>query len=339
MAVIAGRHIQSRPNQAPGNGGYAEQLANGLGWFSIGLGVVEVLAPRKIAQLIGVSDQADRRTLVRFYGVREIAAGVGILSRQSPVGGMWGRVAGDLVDLATLGAIMGSKNANRTRTGVAAAAVLGVAALDLYCSQKLTQAQLGDGRIRMTKSIIVDRSPEEVYAFWKKIETFPRFVDHLESVHRIGEKDSHWKVAAPGGMRVEWDAEVKMDDPNALIAWESKPGADIGNAGTVRFERATGGRGTVIKVDFEYTAPAGKTGAGFAKLFGMEPGQMVETALRRMKQILETGDIVRSEASIHRGLHPAVPPAGRRSISLASVSANAAALPQPKPTTMEEKNI
>lgn len=325
MAMIEGRYFQSRP-QAANSGGSAETLASGLGWFSIGLGAAEVLAPETIAQLIGLQDGAEWRAPVRFFGVREIAAGAGILARRSPVGGLWSRVAGDLIDLATLGMVISSRKSNRTRAAVAAAAVLGVTALDIYCSQKLTRAPGGGGRIRLTKSVIVGRSPEEVYAFWHELENFPSFVDHLDAVRWIGDRHSHWRVVAPGGRRVEWEAEIERDQPNSLIAWRSMEGADIQHAGTVRFAHATGRRGTKVTVDLEYIAPAGRLGANVARLFAAEPGQMIESALRRMKQILETGDVVRSDASIHAGMHPALPPPGRRRGFLSVVSARAAAV-------------
>jgi uncharacterized membrane protein len=326
MAIIQGRHIISRP-QAALNGGHAEQLAGALGWFSIGLGVAEVLAPEKIAHWVGASSQADKSNLVRWCGFREIASGLAILTRQNPVGGIWGRVAGDLMDLAALGAVVVSKEGNRTRAALAAGAVLGVTALDVYCSRELNKAPSGDGRLRMTKTIIVDRPVEEVHTFWNNLDHFPKMVDHLESVRRTDDKSSHWRMVLPAGMLVEWDSEIDSDQSGKVIAWHSKAGADIANAGTVKFSRATGDRGTLVKVELEYAAPGGKIGANFARLFGVEPGQMVETALRRMKQILETGDIVRSESSIHRGPHPALPTPATRHRTLTDVAAPAGASP------------
>jgi uncharacterized membrane protein len=225
--------------------------------------------------------------------------------------------------------MLGSKESNRARAALAAGAVLGVTALDVYAGSKLGLVPSGDGRIRMTKTIIVDRPAEEVYSFWKDFDHFPKLVDHLESVRRVGENSTHWKVVLPGGMLVEWDSEIRSDQAGGLISWQSKQGADIGNAGAIRFSRAPGDRGTLVKVEFEYTAPGGRIGANFAKLFGVEPGQMVETALRRMKQILETGDVVHSDSSIHRGPHPASPTGEKRREPLRELPAGAAALTPP----------
>src|SRR5690242_10269489 len=121
-------------------------IANGLGWFSIGLGVAEVLAPEKVAQLIGIKGRTTSRALLRIYGFREIAAGVGILSQTRPAGWMWGRVAGDLLDLTALGSALASRTANRTRIGTATAAVLGVTALDVLCARQLSNGS-GQGKV------------------------------------------------------------------------------------------------------------------------------------------------------------------------------------------------
>jgi uncharacterized membrane protein len=83
--------------------------------------------------------------------------------------------------------------------------------------------------------------------------------------------------------------------------------ADVPNTGSVHFAAAPGGRGTEIRVELRYDPPGGKLGTLIAKLFGEEPGQQVDGDLRRLKQVLETGDVMRSDASIHRGMHPAQP--------------------------------
>jgi len=136
--------------------------------------------------------------------------------------------------------------------------------------------------------VTVNKSPGELYRFWRNFENLPRFMNHLESVKVIDGNRSHWVAKAPLGMTVEWDAVIHNEQENELIAWRSLEGADIPNAGSVRFERAPGGRGTIVKVALEYDPPAGKVGATIAKLFGEEPEQQVEEDLRRFKQVMET---------------------------------------------------
>jgi uncharacterized membrane protein len=130
---------------------------------------------------------------------------------------------------------------------------------------------------------------------------------HLESVTVTGEGRSHWVAKAPAGKSVEWDAELTADRENELIAWRSLPGAQVYNAGTVRFQPAPGGRGTEVRVELEYDPPLGKLGSKVAMLFREEPGQQVQDDLRHFKQVMETGEIVLSDATKQRGPHPARP--------------------------------
>jgi uncharacterized membrane protein len=300
-----------------------KRLANGLGWFSIGLGLAELAAPRQVARLVGARDEDNTRTVLRAYGIRELAAGFGILSQDRPAGWLWGRVAGDVLDLASLGRTLSADDSDRGRTVAATAAVVGVTALDLYCAQRLSRSSGSDestqdgsaqpsartkGRTEVRKAITVNRSPEEVYQFWHNFTNLPRFMQHLESVEMTGGNRSHWKAKAPGGRTVEWDAEVIEDQPNTRIAWRSLEGSGVQNAGSVQFDAAPGGRGTKVTVEMRYSPPAGVIGATVAKLFNEEPSQQIGDDLRAFKQVMETGEITKSDASIHSGMHAAQPP-------------------------------
>jgi uncharacterized membrane protein len=307
-------------NYRESQNGNTERLANALGWFSIGLGLAELAAPRALAQLIGVEDHDRTVKVLRGYGAREIAAGIGILSRPQPAGWLWGRVAGDIMDLSSLGSALSSARSTRTRVGAATAAVIGVTALDVKCALDLQRGATNGGisgkrAIHRTKTIIVNRSPEEVYRFWHDFTNLPTFMKHLESVQMTGDNRSHWKATAPAGKTVEWDAEVIDDQPNSRIAWRSLEGSDVYNTGSVQFERAPGGRGTLVRVELQYAPPGGVVGATIAKLFGEEPEQQIEDDLRAFKQVLETGEVVKSDASIHRGMHPAQPPITEQSMA------------------------
>jgi hypothetical protein len=109
-------------------------LAQGLGWFSIGLGLTELLAPGHLARFLGMEDRAE---LIRAYGAREIVTGVGILAQNDPTPWMWGRVGGDALNLGTL--VMGLERSNpqRGNVGLAMTAVAGVTVMDLICAQAL----------------------------------------------------------------------------------------------------------------------------------------------------------------------------------------------------------
>ena len=114
----------------------AEQLARGLGWFSIGLGLAELLAPRAMAKITGVC--RENAGLIQLYGIREIASGVAIFMQgDQPATALWSRVAGDALDLASLGIALGSPDSNRARIGFATANVLAVTALDVLCAPRI----------------------------------------------------------------------------------------------------------------------------------------------------------------------------------------------------------
>jgi uncharacterized membrane protein len=152
--------------------------------------------------------------------------------------------------------------------------------------------------LHVTKSVTINRPREAVYEFWRDFSNLPQFMAHVQSVASEGDKRSHWVVAAPAGQTVEWDAEIVDDRPNALIAWRSLEGSDIRHEGSVRFDQAPADRGTEVHVDLRYDAPGGKAGAAVAKLFGEEPTQQIGDDLRRLKQVLETGEVVRSDGSL-----------------------------------------
>jgi len=272
----------------------AKRLAKGLGWFSIGLGVSELFAPKAIAKISGVSNA--HTGLIRLYGLREIAAGIMIFSQQKPAAGLWSRVAGDALDLASLGKAFASPRANKGRVAFATANVLAVTALDLIAANQLSTN--GHQGIHAKASCIVNRGPEEVYSFWRNFENLPRFMRHLESVEDRGDGRSHWAAKGPAGSTVEWDATIIADVPGEVITWRSLEGSDVDHAGAVRFESAPGNRGTIVKVNIEYNPLGGVLGATVAKLFGEEPEQQLNDDLRRFKQVLEIGEVVVSDATL-----------------------------------------
>ena len=272
----------------------AKRLAKGLGWFSVGLGLAELLAPRTIANITGVSK--ERTGLIRLYGLREIASGVTIFAQEKPTEGVWSRVAGDALDLASLGMAFTAPNAKKGRLAFATANVLAVTALDVMCARQLSAN--GSQGIHASGICIVNRSPEEVYTFWRNFENLPRFMRHLESVQDMGNGRSRWKARGPAGMEVQWEATIVADDPGKVITWRSLEGSDVDNAGAVRFESAPGGRGTIIKVNIEYVPMGGALGSVIAKLFGEEPEQQMDDDLRRFKQVMEVGEVVVSEATL-----------------------------------------
>jgi hypothetical protein len=121
--------------------GDGKVLAKALGWFSIGLGLYEVLAPRHLARTLGMEDKTG---IIQAYGVREIATGAGILANRRPAEWVWGRVAGDALDLATLAPGLDGGNPKRGNVAIAIGAVAGVALLDVLCASELSRRIVHD---------------------------------------------------------------------------------------------------------------------------------------------------------------------------------------------------
>ena len=298
----SGLDAQSRP-------GRLERQTSTLALLSLGLGLTELMAPRQVARWIGADSEDDKtRLTILALGLRELTCGIGLLSRTRPAAWAWARVAGDMIDLAVIGGAVQAGNADPARAAAAAAGVLSAAYLDARTALELQQngqRPLAEG-IAVEQSVTIRRPLKDVYEFFRDFENLPSFMSHLESV-KVQNGQSHWCARGPLGRRVEWNAEIIEDRPGELIAWRSLAGADIPNQGRVTFRPTPDREDTELSVELRYDPPAGALGRAFAKVFGKEPAQQISADLRRLKQVLETGEVLHSDASIHRGLHPARP--------------------------------
>ena len=149
--------------------------------------------------------------------------------------------------------------------------------------------------VKVVRSETIQKSPAELYRFWRNFENLPRFMQHLQSVTVKDITHSHWVAKTPAGREVTWDAVIINEKENELIAWRSLGDADIDNAGSVHFTPAPGGRGTVVKVVLEYNPPAGQAGKLIAKILGEEPDTQVREDLRHFKEMMEAGEIPTTE--------------------------------------------
>lgn len=145
--------------------------------------------------------------------------------------------------------------------------------------------------IRVDKTVTINRPQGEVYRYWRNLENLPKFMKNLESVKEIDNKHSHWVAKGPGSSSLEWTAEVINEKENELIGWRSLSGSQVANAGSVQFKPAPGGRGTILRIELQYEPPGGSVGATVAKLIGQDPERQIDEDLRRLKQLLEAGEI------------------------------------------------
>lgn len=187
-----------------------------------------------------------------------------------------------------------------TRRSWAGTAVAAVGAALLYrgmSGHSYVYERIGidrsDSPAEVTEAVTVLRKPEEVYAFWRKLENLPQFMRHVESVQQTTPTRSHWIARATSkGTKAEWDSEIVEDRPNELIRWRAVPNGGLRHSGEVRFKPAPGGRGTEVHVHMEYRPPIGV--ALIAMLYPFSR-QMLKEEIRRLKQVLEAGEVPTTE--------------------------------------------
>jgi uncharacterized membrane protein len=172
-------------------------------------------------------------------------------------------------------------------------------------SEDTRAALAGDRGFVVHESVRLELPVAEVYRFWRRLENLPRFMDHLHQVIDTGNGRSHWSAKGPGGVLVEWDAEIINEVENQVIGWRSLPGGDVTVAGSVNFDSVRAGRSTQVTVRLQYAPPAGRVGAFVSMLAGREPSQTIREDLRHLKQILEAGEIARATAPRGAAARPA----------------------------------
>ena len=157
---------------------------------------------------------------------------------------------------------------------------------------------IGAGRraVDIQKSINISAPVSTVFDFWSNFENFPRFMTHVREVRATNvEGQSHWTVAGPAGLPIEFDAVITRFEPNNVIAWKTVEGAPVAHAGIVHFE-PDGLHGTRVHIKFSYNPPAGAIGHAVASLLGEDPKSMMDDDLARMKTLVETGNPPRDAA-------------------------------------------
>lgn len=145
--------------------------------------------------------------------------------------------------------------------------------------------------VKVELAVVVNRSPEELYAFWRNLENLPQVMRHLQRVEVIDGGRSRWVAKGPLGKLVEWEAEILNEREPERIAWRSLEGGHIDTAGSVQFKPLGHDRGTAVSVSLKYNPPAGKLGDAVATLLGRNLEMELDRDLRRFKSLMETGEM------------------------------------------------
>jgi uncharacterized membrane protein len=280
--------------------------AEALGYLSIGLGLAGVMFARSLNRWMGIRHPRGAR-LTRAVGARELLTGARLLTGRRPARWLWARVAGDLLDLSLLGGAFLRAKRGRGRVLTAMAAVGGITAIDLLAARGAPKKLPALAPNPVGRAITISVPPEQAYAFWRELENLPAFMPRLVSVTPLDPQRSRWCARGPAGKLLEWEAVIVEDVPDELIRWHSVPGAAIQHRGSVRFRPAPGLRGTEVSLEVQYEAPAGELGRRLSALTNEAVGLHMQNGLRHLKQILEVGEVVQSDASAHPGLNPARP--------------------------------
>lgn len=145
-------------------------------------------------------------------------------------------------------------------------------------------------------AVTINRPASELYAFWRDFTNLPKFMENIESVTCTSGRLSHWVVKSLTGA-AEWDSEITEDLPGSRISWASLPHASVDSAGTIEFKQATEGRGTEVRALISFKPPMGGAGRMVAGWMQKDPHIQAKRDLRRLKQMMETGEIATSPAN------------------------------------------
>jgi uncharacterized membrane protein len=268
----------------------ANKTARALGWFSIGLGLTEAVATRQLERVLGLEKYSG---LIRTFGAREIATGIGILALPDPTPGIWARVGGDALDLATLGAALASAQGKRGRLGAAFGTVAAVAAVDVLCARQLgTQGRAAATPATLEeRSLSIGRPADELYRLWRDPATFATIMGSVAEVTALADGRSRWTISGPRGRTLTWETQIVDEQPGELLRWRSAPKGKVASEGRVRFRPAPGDWGTEISLHLQITPQGGLLSRAMPLALGGGSRLLLGQVLRRFKSLAETGEV------------------------------------------------
>ena len=270
----------------------ANKTARALGWFSIGLGLAEAVATRRSGRGLGLEPYGG---LLRIFGAREIATGNGILALRDPTLGIWARVGGDAVDLATLGTALSSAKGKRDRLGAALGTVAAITAVDLFCARQLSEQRRAAATPATVeeRSLSIGRSADELYRLWREPATFATIMGSVAAVTALADGRSRWTISGPRGRTLTWETQIVDEQPSELLQWRSTPKGKVVSEGLVRFRPAPGDWGTEVSLQLHITPQGGLLSRAMPRALGGGSRPLLGQVLRRFKSLAETGEVPR----------------------------------------------
>jgi uncharacterized membrane protein len=253
-------------------------LTRTVGLLSLARALPELVAPRRTAAVLGLRPSVLTSTLLRVHGVAGIATGASILLQPRRPVPLWARVVADAADFGLVAAlaVFGTKT-NGTRATLALAGLAGIAALDTAAAVQITK--LDDAaQAPIMFSVTVNRPVVEVFQYIRDLSHLDAFMATPISPDRV---------------------DIVDEREGELIVFRSRPDAPIPFDGRVTFTKAPGRPSTEVRVEL--------TVARSRLLAKVVAKPQIKEDLRRLKQIMETGEVLLSDASRHHGMHPAQP--------------------------------
>lgn len=228
-------------------------------------------------------------------GERNVGLAERVVSGIVGAGLLWRSVRGPSVSTGTgssVGALVGLALLHRATTGFCVMyAWLGLNRNE-PCgdTSSIGRRKVHTGRaIKIEESVVIQRSPHELFQFWRQVENLPKVMSHLKVVSPIDDYRSHWILNILGGeLTLEWDAEIINEVENERIGWRTLQGAIVEHAGSVVFTPLEDGRSCRITVRLQYDPPAGPIGATLASFLGQDPAPTLHEDLKHFKQNMES---------------------------------------------------
>lgn len=145
--------------------------------------------------------------------------------------------------------------------------------------------------IKLRRSVTIERSPEDLYRFWRQSEQAPSYRSRVVSVTWKSRDTSHWVAHIPPDRTLEWDEQIIEDIPARLITWRTRGKSLSGLSGRVRFEPVSADRGTLVTLELEIPVVSGFVSKTAGKLLAKLPEQQMREDLRHFKELMEAGEV------------------------------------------------